>query len=80
MYRCFIIDDEQHAIETLVKYAADSGLLEVIGTAQNPIEGVKAVNSMKDIDITFLDVDMPEISGLDVADLIYENTAVWITI
>lgn len=79
MYRCFIIDDEQHAIETLVKYAADSGLLEVIGTAQNPIEGVKAVNSMKDIDITFLDVDMPEISGLDVADLIYENTAVIFT-
>lgn len=79
MYKCFIIDDESHAIETLKKYANDSGQLEVIGTSQNPLEAVKYINTHKDIDITFLDIDMPEISGLDVADLIYDNTAIIFT-
>ncbi|CAM4380533.1 two component transcriptional regulator, LytTR family [Pedobacter westerhofensis] len=79
MYKCFIIDDESHAIETLKKYAKDSGQLEIVGTSQNPLEAVKYINERKDIDITFLDIDMPEISGLDVADLIYQNTAIIFT-
>jgi DNA-binding LytR/AlgR family response regulator len=79
MYKCFIIDDESHAIETLKKYAKDSGQLEIIGTSQNPLDAVKFINESKDIDITFLDIDMPEISGLDVADLIYQNTAIIFT-
>jgi DNA-binding LytR/AlgR family response regulator len=79
MYKCFIIDDESHAIETLKKYAKDSGQLELIGTSQNPLEAVKFINERKDIDITFLDIDMPEISGLDVADLIYQHTAIIFT-
>ncbi|MCX2477890.1 LytTR family DNA-binding domain-containing protein [Pedobacter sp. MC2016-15] len=79
MYKCFIIDDESHAIETLKKYAKDSGQLEIIGTSQNPLEAVKFINEHKEIDITFLDIDMPEMSGLDVADLIYQNTAIIFT-
>jgi DNA-binding LytR/AlgR family response regulator len=79
MYKCFIIDDESHAIDTLKKYAKDSGQLEIIGTSQNPLEAVKFINEYKNIDITFLDIDMPEISGLDVADLIYQNTAIIFT-
>lgn len=79
MYKCFIIDDESHAIETLKKYAADSGQLEVVGTSLNPLEAMKFINEHKDIDITFLDIDMPEISGLDVADIIYKNTAIIFT-
>lgn len=79
MYKCFIIDDESHAIETLKKYAIDSGQLEIVGTSQNPLEAVKYINQHKNIDITFLDIDMPEISGLDVADLIYDQTAIIFT-
>jgi len=79
MYQCYIIDDETYAIETLKKYAIDSGQLEVIGTSQNPLEAMKFINEYKKIDITFLDIDMPEMSGLDVADNIYKNTAIIFT-
>lgn len=79
MYKCFIIDDESHAIDTLKKYAKDSGQLEIAGASQNPLQAIKYINEHKDIDITFLDVDMPEISGLDVADLIYKNTSIIFT-
>lgn len=79
MYTCFIIDDESHAIETLKKYALDSGQLKILGSAQNPLEGIKYINEHKTVDITFLDIDMDEMSGLDVADLIAENTAIIFT-
>jgi len=79
MYKCFIIDDESHAIDTLKKYAIDSGLLEIVGSSQNPLEAIIYINENKDVDITFLDIDMPELSGLEVADLIYKNTAIIFT-
>ena len=79
MYQCFIIDDEAYAIEALKKFAADCGQLEVVGTSQNPVEAIKFINEHKKIDITFLDVDMPEMSGLDVADIICKNTAIIFT-
>lgn len=79
MYKCFIVDDESHAIDTLTKYATDSGQLEIVGTSQNPLDAIKYINANKDVDITFLDIDMDEMSGLDVADLIYKNTAIIFT-
>ena len=79
MYKCFIIDDEAHARELLEAYAIDSGQLEIVGSSGYPMEAVKYINERKDVDITFLDIDMPEISGLDVADLIRANTAVVFT-
>lgn len=79
MYKCFIIDDESHAIATLKKYAENSGLLEVAGTSQDPTEAINIINASKDIDITFLDIDMDIMSGLDVADIIYKNTAIIFT-
>lgn len=79
MYKCFIVDDESHAIDTLKKYATDSGQLEIVGTSQNPLDAIKYINANKDVDVTFLDIDMDEMSGLDVADLIYKNTAIIFT-
>ena len=79
MYKCFIVDDELHAIDTLKKYAIDSGQLEIAGTSQNPLEAIKYINAHKDVDITFLDIDMNEMSGLDVADLIAHNTSIIFT-
>jgi DNA-binding LytR/AlgR family response regulator len=79
MYQCYIIDDESYAIDILKKYAIESGQLTVIGSSHNPLEAMKFINEYKKIDITFLDVDMPEMSGLDVADNIYKNTAIIFT-
>lgn len=79
MYKCFIIDDEEHARELLEAYAIDSGQLEIVGSSRYPMEAVKYINERKDVDITFLDIDMPQISGLAVADLIRANTSIVFT-
>lgn len=66
-----IIDDEQHAIETLVYDLRESFLLdiEIMFTAINPFEGVRQVRLLKP-DILFLDIMMPGLSGFEIINLI----------
>jgi two-component system, LytTR family, response regulator len=75
MLKAIIIDDEEHCIETLLwnlnqNWKAD---VEVIATATNPIEGLKLVNAQKP-DILFLDIEMPHLNGLDLAEMIQHQS------
>jgi two-component system LytT family response regulator len=80
MYTCYIIDDEEHAIDTLVGYVERYPGLNLVGTNINPVKAVDAIiNSEDKIDIVFLDVDMPELSGLDVADILSSHTSIIFT-
>lgn len=64
MIRCIIVDDEQPAIDVLVTYASQTPLLQLEGTFTNPLEALKLL-SEKDIQLVFLDMQMPELSGMD---------------
>jgi two-component system LytT family response regulator len=64
MINCIIIDDEQHAIDILVHYVGQTPYLNLVATFTNPIEALQMVASQK-IDIAFLDIQMPELSGMD---------------
>lgn len=69
--RVAIIDDELHAIETLV-YDLNEGFensVEIVFTSTDPVEGVKKVRS-EIPDLLFLDIEMPGLSGLDILNLI----------
>ncbi|MBN2820563.1 MAG: response regulator transcription factor [Bacteroidales bacterium] len=66
-----IIDDEIHAIETLV-YDLKEGFdksIEIVFTSTNPVEGIKRLRS-EIPDLLFLDIEMPGLSGLDILSLI----------
>ncbi|HZY37066.1 MAG TPA: LytTR family DNA-binding domain-containing protein [Mucilaginibacter sp.] len=80
MNTCYIIDDEEHAIDTLVGYVDRYPGLSLVGTNINPVKAVDhIINSGAGIDIVFLDVDMPELSGLDVADIISSHSSIIFT-
>jgi len=80
MYTCYVIDDEEHAVEVLVGYIKRFPGLSLIGSNINPVKAVdEIVNSKIKVEIIFLDVDMPEMSGLDVADIIGSNSAIIFT-
>lgn len=64
MISCIIVDDEEHAIEILTHYVSQTPYLKLAGSTTNPIEGIQLVNSQK-IDLVFLDIQMPEITGID---------------
>ncbi|MEM1325712.1 MAG: LytTR family DNA-binding domain-containing protein [Bacteroidota bacterium] len=63
MIKCIIIDDEPLAIQLLTNYAQKSKDLEVVDTFSNPIEALHAL-SLQDVDLLFLDIQMPELTGI----------------
>jgi DNA-binding LytR/AlgR family response regulator len=64
MINCLIVDDEQHAIDILVHYINQTPYLHLIGSTTNPVEALQLVPNQA-IDLVFLDIQMPELSGID---------------
>ncbi|OEK03972.1 LytR/AlgR family response regulator transcription factor [Roseivirga misakiensis] len=75
---CLIVDDEPRAREVLDVYIKDEPELFLVGHCKNAIE---AINLMADrpIDLIFLDIEMPEITGLALAKTIKDNTSIIFT-
>jgi len=61
---CIIIDDEQLAGKLIQTYCEKVDALEVLGTFQNPLKALEFLQKKK-VDLIFLDIQMPEISGVD---------------
>lgn len=61
---CIIIDDEPLAVELMVAYVSKIPQLELIATCSNAIEAYEIVKS-QEIDLMFLDIQMPNMTGLE---------------
>ncbi|MHB1277712.1 MAG: LytR/AlgR family response regulator transcription factor [Bacteroidia bacterium] len=64
MIRIAIVDDEPLAREVLVSYVRQMEHLELAGTCKNAFELLALINQ-KQVDVVLLDIDIPEISGID---------------
>ena len=62
--KCIIIDDEPIARKVLQEFVEEIDYLELTGQAENPLKSMKLLNE-NDIDIIFLDINMPKINGID---------------
>jgi len=65
--KCVIIDDEQHAIDLLTDYIAELPSLSLFKTFRNPLLALDGITPEDQIDIILLDINMPGISGLELA-------------
>ncbi len=63
-YNCLIVDDEAAAHEVLKNYIARLKHLQLCAQAYDAIEAGEIIKA-QEIDIIFLDINMPEISGLE---------------
>ena len=70
MLTCFIVDDEYHAIEALSDIIINTPGLELIGNTDNPLNAIEMINAQNAPDLVFVDIDMPQISGIELAGLI----------
>jgi len=61
---CLIVDDEVLAQEVIEHYLSRIEGMVVIGKCKNALEAFAALNRHQ-VDLMFLDIKMPEISGLD---------------
>lgn len=62
--RCIIVDDEPLAVNLLRSYALQTPFLELAGAYGSAIEAMSAIDKEK-IDLIFLDINMPNLNGLD---------------
>ncbi len=62
--KCIIIDDEYLARQYLKDYTAKLPFLEFVGDFNSPLKAIDLIKSGK-VDLMFLDIQMPDISGLD---------------
>jgi DNA-binding LytR/AlgR family response regulator len=63
---CIIVDDEPTAREVIAEHLARIDHVEIMGSCENAGEAFGLINANK-IDLIFLDINMPEISGLSFA-------------
>lgn len=75
---CIIVDDEPIAREILENHLRKIAIINVVATCKNAIEAFNAINSNK-VDVIFLDINMPEISGLSFAKSINKNIKIIFT-
>jgi DNA-binding LytR/AlgR family response regulator len=76
--RAIIVDDEPKAIQLLSGYLQHFEQFELAGTFRN---GIKAMEFLQkeQIDVVFLDISMPHISGISLAKVIHSETQIVFT-
>jgi len=77
--RCYIIDDESDAIALLRDYISRTPGLELCGFSQNPLEALDFLTGPDAPELTFLDIDMRQLSGLELAGMVNLYTTVIFT-
>lgn len=78
MIDCIIIDDEQHAIDLLEHYVAKVPYLNLVASTADPIAGLSMLDRMQSC-LVFLDVQMPQLSGIEILKLIKKDIRVVMT-
>jgi two-component system LytT family response regulator len=64
MIRAYLVDDEPLAVQRLTRLLEASGRVEIAGTTTEPESALKYLQT-HEVDVLFLDVQMPELTGFD---------------
>jgi two-component system LytT family response regulator len=79
MMRCIAIDDEPLALAQLTAYIAKTPFLQLTAACTNALEVVQLLVE-KDVDLLFVDINMPDMNGLDlVRSLPYKPLLIFTT-
>lgn len=62
--RCIVVDDEPLAISLLENYIREISFLELVFSTENPVEALEYLRN-EYADLIFLDIQMPELSGIN---------------
>ncbi|ASA19661.1 response regulator [Paenibacillus donghaensis] len=71
MIQAILVDDERLALMKLELMLKESAVVEVVAAYTDPSEAIRCLAQWKP-DVIFLDIDMPEINGLQAAELMQE--------
>ena len=78
MIKCLIVDDEPLAIQLLTSYVSKMDQLELLGSFSNPLDALSFTQTHP-IDLIFLDIQMPELNGVQFAKVLGKKSKVIFT-
>jgi two-component system LytT family response regulator len=64
MLRAYIVDDERLAIERLTRLLEASGRVRIVGSTSDPETALAELHD-RDVDVLFLDIQMPGLTGFE---------------
>ena len=76
--KCAIVDDEPLAVELLASYVKKIPFLELCGKYNNATDALHGIGEQP-VDLLFLDIQMPELNGLELSKMVPENTRIVFT-
>lgn len=75
---CIIVDDEPLAVEILSVYVQRTETLQLLSTFTDSVQAFSAISQQKP-DLVFMDIQMPDLNGLELSRLLPEGTRVIFT-
>lgn len=75
---CIIVDDEPLAVRLLESYVNKTPDLRLLGSFTDSVEAINAIREQKP-DLLFLDIQMPDLNGMELAHMLPEGTKVIFT-
>ena len=76
--KCAIVDDEPLAVELLASYVSKIPFLELNGKYTNATDALHGIGQ-NPVDLLFLDIQMPELNGLELSRMMPESTRIVFT-
>lgn len=67
--KCLIVDDEENAIDGIRDYLNDMNTFQIVDTCYSALEAMEVLKE-KEIDLMFLDINMPRLNGLGFLELL----------
>ena len=77
--KCAIIDDEPLAVSLLENYVGKTSFFELTGSYTSAIKAMDEITSGSTPDLLFLDIQMPEVNGLEFSRIIGERCRIIFT-
>lgn len=77
-YKCYILDDEPLALNVIEQHLSKFEQFEVCGKSTEPLQALGQIKTLQP-DLLFLDIQMPELTGLDLIESIQNKPSIVIT-
>ncbi|MEI9975370.1 MAG: LytTR family DNA-binding domain-containing protein [Ignavibacteriota bacterium] len=69
MIRAFVVDDEPLAVRRLKRMLEETGRVEIAGSSSDPVDALAALGETP-VDVLFLDIQMPGMTGFEMLGMI----------
>lgn len=77
-YNCYILDDEPLAIKVIEQHLSKLNAFHICGTSTEPLDAFQELKNLQP-DLLFLDIEMPDLNGLELIEALQNKPQVIVT-